>query len=74
MNATTPTVTYDPTARTPDQCLRNVEFQLQNVQGYLRSGLVAGARIKAECLVEAAQKLVTSLEAVEPNEEGKGKS
>jgi hypothetical protein len=48
-------------AKTPKEHASNVRFQLENVEGWLGVEELECARIKAECLLNDAQKLVASL-------------
>ena len=48
-------------AATPEEHLHNVFFQGENVEGWLIAGQEDNALTKAECLLDAAQKLVAVL-------------
>lgn len=54
--------------QTVDDYIGNVRFQLDNVEGYVliagdRKEVLTPARIKAECLLRAAEALLAKLEA-----------
>ena len=53
---------FIPNAETAEQHLSNVQFQLENVQGWLNHGQREQARIKAESLLASAQDLLAALE------------
>lgn len=51
---------FNPNAKTPEEHLANVRFQLENVEGWLSVDTANGrmsAAIKAECLLDAATQL-----------------
>jgi hypothetical protein len=54
---------YLASAQTPQEVASNVRFQLENVEGWLSVNELECARIKADCLLEEAQKLVKALAA-----------
>lgn len=58
---------FNPVAKTPQEHASNCEFQLLNVKGWLIAmadghDAKVAARVKAECLLESAKKLVEALQ------------
>lgn len=64
-----PASSYIKNPLTPEDHLSNCQFQIDNVKGWMMMVREEGgagstaAKIKAECLVEAAQLLVKSIQA-----------
>lgn len=63
---------YNKDAKTPEEHLANVEFQFDNVKGYLAmaedrkdAGGRISARIKAQCMLESLQSAVAAFETEE---------
>lgn len=52
---------YIPQPKSIEEYFSNVQFQLDNVQGYLGAGLKENAHIKAQSLVEASAALELAL-------------
>lgn len=53
---------YHPDPKTPREHCDNCAFQLANVQGWLGADDPACALIKAECLRDAVNELIASLQ------------